>query len=207
MKRILLTIIMTTVVLAGCGTEGEAQNQNTETTETAQATVDTPTNKDVKAASEVDLNTYVFDMTVGDFTEAFNTVAQRYKLDYLKISELKSQFNKNRVLAFQHAFNEDLRMIGTINTELKLSEVMVLGKGDLTNKTGEKLFAAIGTLIMTTNNKYTSDDAQEVLKDIGLFDKDINLQDFNKATVRNGIKYRLGIHDKTTVVFDITPAK
>ncbi|MGM1022970.1 MAG: lipoprotein [Bacillota bacterium] len=207
MKRILLTIIMATVVLAGCGTKGEEQSQNTKTTKPAQTAVDTPINKEAKDTTEADLNTYVFDMTTGDFTEAFNTVAQRYKLDYLKISDLKPQFNKNNVLTFQHAFNEDLHMIGTINTELKVSEVMVLGKGDLRNKTGEKLFAAIGTLIMTTNNKYTSDDAQEVLKDIGLFDKDINLQHFNKATVRNGIKYRLGIQDKTTVVFDITPAK
>lgn len=201
MQKLLVVIFLTAIVLAGCGTKDETPNQSTTTPETAQTTVVSP-NK-----AESDLNTYVFDMTAGDFTEAFNAVAKRYKLDFLNISELKPQFNKNNVLTFQHAFNEDLHMIGTINTELKVSEVMVLGKGDLTNKTGEKLFAAIGTLIMTTNNKYTSNDAQEVLKDIGLFDKDVNLQHFNKATVRNGIKYRLGIQDKTTVVFDIKPTK
>ena len=204
MKKLYVAFFLTVFVIAGCGAKDETLSQSIPNPETVQTAVDTP---DVKAASEADSNTYVFDMTAGDFKEGFNAVAERYKLDYLKISELTPQPNKNNVLTFQHTFNEDLHMIGTINTELKVQEVMILGKGDLTNKTGEKLFAAIGTLIMTTNNKYTSDDAQEVLKDIGLFDKEVNLQHFNKATVRNGIKYRLGIQDKTTIVFDIKPAK
>ncbi|ODA07325.1 hypothetical protein [Paenibacillus polymyxa] len=187
MKRILLTIIMATVVLAGCGTEGETQSKN---------------NTNVKAASEVDLNNYVFDMTVGDFTEAFNAVAKKYKLDYLHISELKEDSNM-----FQYKFNDHLSMTGTVDSTHKIQEVMLIGSGGFQKKTGGNLMIAIIALIMTTNSDYNYDDAQDVIKDTGLLDDDVNLQDFEGATVRNRVKYRIKIKNNDMTTFGIIGAK
>ncbi|APQ57676.1 hypothetical protein VK72_02300 [Paenibacillus polymyxa] len=187
MKRILLTIIMTTVVLAGCGTERETQSQN---------------NTDVKAASEAGSNTYVFDMALEDFTEAFNAVAKKYKLDYLHISELKEDSNM-----FQYRFNDNLSMTGTVDSTHKIHEVMLIGSGGFQEKTGENLMIAIVALIMTTNSDYKFEDAEDVVRDIGLLDNNADLQDFEGATVRNRVKYRIKIKNNDMTTFGIIGAK
>jgi hypothetical protein len=66
---------------------------------------------------------------------------------------------------------------------------------------------AIVALIMTTNSDYDYDDAQDVLKDIGLLDESVNLQDFGGATVRNRVKYRFKIKNNDMTTFGIKGAK
>jgi hypothetical protein len=180
---------MVTVVLVGCGTEGDTQSRY---------------NTDVKAASAAGSNTYVFDMTVEDFTEAFNAVAKKYKLDYLHISELKEDSNM-----FQYKFNDNLSMTGTVDSTHKIQEVMLTGSGGFQEKTGENLMVAIVALIMTTNSDYKFEDAEDVVRDIGLLDNNADLQDFDfeGATVRNRVKYRIKIKNNDMTTFGIIGAK
>lgn len=65
----------------------------------------------------------------------------------------------------------------------------------------------IATLILTTNSEYTYNDAQDVIQDIGLLDRDVNQSDFDGATVRNGLEYRFSIQDHDHSTFEITVAK
>ncbi|WP_430493515.1 hypothetical protein [Paenibacillus ottowii] len=190
---------MATVVLAGCGTEGEAQNPITTTPETAQTTVDTP---DVKAASETDSNTYIFDMTVGDFTEAFNAVAQKYKLDYLHISKLKIEHKK-----FQYTFNDELSMIGTIDSKQKIQEVMLIGSGGFKKRVDGNLMTAMIALIMTTNSDYNYDNAQDLLKEMGVLDKNENENVIVSTTIKNRVKYKFKIKNNDMTTFRIIGTK
>lgn len=66
---------------------------------------------------------------------------------------------------------------------------------------------AIATLILTTNSEYTYNDAQDVIQDIGLLDRDVNQSDFDEATVRNRLEYRFNVQDHDHSTFEITVAK
>lgn len=65
----------------------------------------------------------------------------------------------------------------------------------------------IATLILTTNNEYTYNDAQDVIQDIGILDRDVNQPDFDGRTIRNGLEYRFSIQDSDHSTFEINVEK
>ncbi|WP_342416973.1 hypothetical protein NST83_06135 [Paenibacillus sp. FSL R10-2782] len=188
----------------GSSPKDESQ-QTTVTTVDTQAPFETPKvfeTSEVLPTSPSDSGMYVFGMSAEEFTEAFNAVVEKYKLDYLHISRLKIDSK-----TFQYTFNDDLSMVGTIDSNQKLQEVMFIANGGFKEETGGNLMTAIITLIMTTNSNYSYNDAQDVLKDIGLLANDVNLQDFEGATDRNKVKYRFKIQDDNMATFGIKAAK
>jgi hypothetical protein len=150
----------------------------------------------------------LFSMSTDEFKNEFNTIVGKYRLNDLGITQFKIEdAQKSNTKTFQYIFSDDLSMIGTLNPEDQVQQVMLLGTGGFSEQTGGTLMTAIATLIMTSNKDYTYNDAQDVIKDIGLLDSDINLSDFDEATVRNGYKYRFKIQDNNISTFGITAAK
>lgn len=150
----------------------------------------------------------LFTMTTDEFKNVFNSIVGKYGLNGLGITKLdltKSQESDTRT--FQYTFNDDLSMVGVLNSNEEIQEVMLIGTGGFSEQTGGTLMTAIATFIMTTNSEYTYSDAQDVIKDIGLLDSDVNLNAFDGATVRNGFKYRFKIQDNNISTFGITAAK
>jgi hypothetical protein len=96
---------------------------------------------------------------------------------------------------FEYIFNDNLRMVGVLNSEQKVQEVMLYETDDVSKPTGGNLLTAIATLILTTNNEYTYNDAQDVIQDIGILDRDVSQSEFDGATVRNELEYRFSIQD------------
>jgi hypothetical protein len=147
-------------------------------------------------------------MSTDEFKNEFNTIVGKYRLNDLGITQFKIEDpQKSNTKTFQYIFSDDLSMMGTLNPVDQVQQVMLLGTGGFSEQTGGTLMTAIATLIMTSNNEYTYNDAQDVIKDIGLLDGDINLNDFDGATVRNGYKYRFKIQDNNNSTFGITAAK
>ncbi|WP_339309766.1 hypothetical protein NZ043_27480 [Paenibacillus sp. FSL k6-2145] len=150
----------------------------------------------------------LFNMTTDEFKNVFNSIVGKYRLNGLGITKLdltKSQENDTRT--FQYTFSDDLSMVGVLNSNEEIQEIMLIGNGGFSEQTGGTLMTAIATLIMTTNSEYTYNDAQDVIKDIGLLDSNVNLNAFDGATVRNGFKYRFKIQDNNISTFGITAAK
>ncbi|HBU81714.1 MAG TPA: hypothetical protein DEF35_08755 [Paenibacillus sp.] len=179
---------------------------------------DVKTTQTVSAVSEpVTVNTQqnvnssvpaLFSMSTDEFKNEFNTIVGKYRLNDLGITQFKIEdAQKSNTKTFQYIFSDDLSMNGTLNPEDQVQQVMLLGTGGFSEQTGGTLMTAIATLIMTSNKDYTYNDAQDVIKDIGLLDSDINLNDFDGATVRNGYKYRFKIQDNNISTFGITAAK
>lgn len=206
-KHFILTgafIVMTCVGVFGIRLFSD--NPSTSTT----TTIDTPTEAvTINTQQNVDLSQpALFSMSTDEFKNEFNAIVGKYRLNDLGITQFKIEnAEKSNTQTFQYIFSDDLSMIGTLNSEDQVQQVMLLGTGGFSEQTGGTLMTAIATLIMTSNKDYTYSDAQDVIKDIGLLDSDINLNDFDGATVRNGYKYRFKIQDNNISTFGITAAK
>lgn len=138
----------------------------------------------------------VLNMTTDAFKNKFNSIVGKYRLNGLSITVLNvKEASEHGTKTFEYIFNDNLRMVGVLNSEQKVQEVMLYETGDVSKPTGGNLLTAIATLILTTNNEYTYNDAQDVIQDIGILDRDVSQSEFDGATVRNGFEYRFSIQD------------
>jgi len=145
-----------------------------------------------------------FHMTTEEFKNKFNGAVGKYRLNGLSITRLNMKDSSEQGTdAFEYVFNDELRLVGTLNSDQKVQEVRLYGTGDVSKPTGGILLTAIAALILTTNNEYTYNDAQDVIQDIGLLDRDVSQSEFDGATVRNGFEYRYSIQDDVSI-FGIT---
>lgn len=149
-------------------------------------------------------NASSFHMTTEEFKNKFNGAVGKYRLNGLSITRLNMKDSSEQDTgAFEYVFNDKLRLVGKLNSDQKVQEVMLYGNGDASEPTGGTLLTAIATLILTTNNEYTYNDAQNVIQDIGLLDRDVSQSEFDGATVRNGFEYRFSIQEDIST-FGIT---
>lgn len=147
-------------------------------------------------------------MTTDEFKNKFNGAVGKYRLNGLSITRLDIQDSSEQGSgAFEYIFNDELRLVGVVNADRSIQEISLYATGDPRQPTGGILLTAIATLILTTNSEYTYNDAQDVIQDIGLLDRDVNQSDFDGATVRNGLEYRFSIQDHDHSTFEITVAK
>ena len=147
-------------------------------------------------------------MTTEEFKHKFNGAVGKYRLNGLSITRLNVKNSSEQGTgAFEYVFNDKLRLVGAVNADESLQEIRLYGTGDTSEPTGGIFLTAIATLILTTNSEYTYNDAQNVIQDIGLLDRDVNQSDFDGATVRNGLKYRFNIQDHDHSTFEITVTK
>jgi len=139
-----------------------------------------------------------------EFKNKFNAAVGKYRLNSLSITRLNMKDSSDQDTgAFEYVFNDKLRLVGTLNLDQKMQGVRLYGTGEVSKPTGGILLTAIAALILTTNNEYTYNDAQDVIQDIGLLDRDVSQSEFDGATVRNGYEYRFSIQDDVSI-FEIT---
>ncbi|RAI92305.1 hypothetical protein DET54_11010 [Paenibacillus pabuli] len=137
-----------------------------------------------------------FHMTMEEFKNKFNGAVGKYRLNGLNITRLNMKDSPQQGTgAFEYVFNDTLRLAGTLNSGQKVQEVRLYETGDVSEATGGIFLTAIATLILTTNNEYTYNDAQAVIQDISILDRDVSQSNFDGATVRNGYEYRFSIQE------------
>lgn len=177
------------------------QSSGTDQTEKHESGADTT---EVDHAPLTQTNASSFYMTAEEFKNKFNGAVGKYRLNGLSITRLNMKASSEQDTgAFEYVFNDDLRLVGKLNSNQKVKEVRLYGTGDVSEPTGGILLTAIATLILTTNNEYTYNDAQEVIQDIGILDRDVSQSEFDGATVRNGFEYHFSIQDNVSI-FGIT---
>lgn len=139
-----------------------------------------------------------------EFKNKFNGAVGKYRLNGLSITRLNMKDSSEQETgAFEYVFNDKLRLVGKLNSDQKVQEVRLYGTGDISEPTGGIFLTAIATLILTTKNEYTYNDAQNVIQDIGILDRNVSQNEFDGATVRNGFEYRFSIQDDVSI-FGIT---
>lgn len=147
-------------------------------------------------------------MTADEFKNKFNGAVGKYRLNGLSITRLNIQDSSEQGTGtFEYVFNDELRLVGAVNADESIQEVRLYGTGDTRKPTGGIFLTAIATLILTTNSEYTYNDAQDVIQDISLLDRDVNQSDFDGATIRNGLEYRFSVQDSEHSTFEITVAR
>ncbi|WP_339307277.1 hypothetical protein NST33_06580 [Paenibacillus sp. FSL L8-0435] len=149
-----------------------------------------------------------FHMTADEFKNKFNGAVGKYRLNGLSITRLNIlDSSEQGTGSFEYVFNDELRLVGAVNADESIQEVRLYRTGDTRKPTGGILLTAIATLILTTNSEYSYNDAQDVIQDIGLLDRDVNQPDFDGRTVRNGLEYRFSVQDHDHSIFKITVEK
>ncbi|MGO4730748.1 hypothetical protein [Paenibacillus sp. 2KB_22] len=147
-------------------------------------------------------------MTADEFQNKFNGAVGKYRLNGLSITRLNmKESSEQGTGTFEYAFNDELRLVGVVNADESVQEVRLYGTGDTREPTDGSFLTAIATLILTTHSEYTYNDAQDVIQDIGLLDRNLNQLDFDGATVRNGLQYRFSVQDHEQSTFEISVAK
>ncbi|MGV2965083.1 hypothetical protein [Paenibacillus sp. AGC30] len=147
-------------------------------------------------------------MTADEFKNKFNGAVGKYRLHGLSITRLNLlDSSEQGTGSFEYVFNDELRLVGAVNADESIQEVRLYRTGDTRKPTGGILLTAIATLILTTNSEYSYNDAQDVIQDIGLLDRDVNQPDFDGRTVRNGLEYRFSVQDHDHSIFKITVEK
>lgn len=146
-------------------------------------------------------------MTTDEFKNKFNSAVGKYRLNGLSITRLDIQDSSEGSGAFEYVFNDELRLVGALNADRSIQKISLYSTGDTSQPTGGVLLTAIATLILTTHSEYTYNDAQDVIQDIGLLDRDVNQSDFDGATVRDGLQYRFSVQDHEQSTFKISVAK
>ncbi len=204
-------IILTTLcfVMASIGMYGmlvlspdSSQPSSEQTTQQNSGTASDQSNDDASSPN----NTTGFQMTAGDFRNKFNAAVGKYRLNGLAITRLTMNESSadQATPTFEYAFNDELRMIGIVNADEQIQEIKLYGTGNVNEPTRGVLLTAIATLILTTHSEYTYNDAQDVIQDIGLLERDVNQSEFDGTTIRDGFQYRFQIQNDGTSVFEIT---
>jgi hypothetical protein len=130
------------------------------------------------------------------FNKASDTVKSSLKIKNIKVDDGQVQNT------FQVMLTDKIAITGTVNKkDGSVRDVLLLGQGDGTAKSGTDIIVMIGTIIMATNSELSADDRGNVLRDLGLFDKNLDLNKLDKTTIRNGIKYHITGSDKIGLMF------
>ena len=100
-------------------------------------------------------------------------------------------------------FTEHLGIIGTVNkSDGSVKEVMMLGTGDGTYKSGGDIILCMLAIIASVDPKMAADKRIDILKDLGfLGGDDVDLTNLSGKTERNGIKYFISSSSVTGLMF------
>lgn len=158
-----------------------------------EATAKAETEARAKAQTETEKKAEQIPGTIGmtpeQFKTAFNKVAAEYQSDLIinniTITEGVAQNT------FQYMFTKNLGIIGTVNKkDGSVREVLLMGAGDGTVKSGADILIGMGILITATNPDLSDVERGNVLRELGVIDGG-DIMDLNKSTVRNGIRYKI----------------
>lgn len=147
--------------------------------------------------------------TIGMTPEEFKAAFNKFSNDFgssLKIKTLKVQDGPVQD-GFKVILTDNLGITGTVNKkDGSVRDVLILGRGDGTPKSGSDLIVSFGILIAATNPDLSSDERGGVLKDLGFFEKNVDVNKMDKSTIRNGIEYSIKGSDMLGLMFSAKDA-
>ncbi|WP_366290130.1 hypothetical protein [Paenibacillus sp. AN1007] len=166
-----------------------------------------PTSAQPGSSSSEQLHNSSLGMTADEFKNRFNSAVGKYRLNGLNISRLNTTTSAdNSTTPFEYVFNDNLRLAGVLDKAGEIHKVTLFHTGNTGEPTGGLQLVAIAVLILTTNEDYTYNDAQDVMQEMGLLTRDVNQAEFKGAAVRGGFEYEFVIPDLEHSVFEIAAA-
>jgi energy-coupling factor transporter transmembrane protein EcfT len=148
---------------------------------------------------------YSFGFDSTEFSKRFNNSAKEFESNF-RINNINIE-DGTVYNTFQVMLNDNIGIIGTINKEdNSLREISALMRGDGTAQSGLDIMLTIGMLISVSNPDLLPDDRGNILKDLGLLDKNVDINNLDGSTIRNGIKYGIMSSQELGIMFFISNA-
>jgi|GEM_PF-2397762 len=138
--------------------------------------------------------------TTDDFKNVFNEFTSSNDFN-LQIDDLDVQEGEVQNV-FQYMFNENLGILGTVNkSDESVKEVTMIGRGNGTFKSGGNIFLCMAAIIGAVDPSLKPEERGEILKDLGLLNKNTDFTKMSNKTERNGIKYFVTSSDLMGLMF------
>lgn len=170
--------------------DAEAKQKADEEKAKQEAETKAKADAEAKAKAEADAKATTLGYGLDELQKRFNAAATEFQSDFKvnSLQETEGEFQNT----YQYQFTNRLGLLGTINKDNHLiKEVTILGQGDGTLKSGMDLMASMGIVIAATNPEISKDDRGNILKELGLLDKSTDINDIDKSTVRNNVRYHI----------------
>ncbi|MCL9804488.1 hypothetical protein NAT51_03080 [Flavobacterium amniphilum] len=136
-----------------------------------------------------------------DFKENFNGFMKNDLDSDLLIREIKTSSGKDNE-TFSATLNSHIGLIMQINKEDKsLRSVMMIGQGDGTTNSGLNIIMVMGGVIAAVDPALSPNERGKILKDIGILDKDFDVNNVEGSTIKNGVKYFINGSDQIGIMF------
>lgn len=201
-------IIALGVMGAADGASEKSGGSKTASAPAAETKAPDPAPEEAKAAPSTtetaneSSDKYLFE-TVDDFKDAFNKHSEANDLGFT-IDELKMKKGEVKN-SFQCMFTDNLGLVGSIDKSSgRVIEVMMLGSSDGTAKSSADLLLCMGAIVATVDPGLEPGKRADVLRDLGLFDKNEDITNLSKKTVKDGIEYYIESSKMTGFIFGAT---
>ncbi|GIM45921.1 hypothetical protein DNHGIG_14700 [Collibacillus ludicampi] len=175
----------------------QAAGPNSETKDIKDKSTQNEKNDAEKTAYSIGMNPEQFKVSFNQQAQAFGA---SFRINSLEIDEGPVQNS------FKYMLNDHLGLVGSINKkDGSIRDVMLLGQGDGTLKSGLDILGGMGALIAATNPSLPPEERGQILKDLGIT-KGADLSNVDKSTVRNGLKYTLSSSKDIGIMFGVSNA-
>lgn len=125
------------------------------------------------------------------FRTRFNYFMRELKNNSLNVGRIsisKGEVND----AFTYIFNKNVGIVGQINkSDNSIRSIMLTLQGDGTLTSGADIMTSIMSVIHATNPELTPDQRGNILRELRLLDKDIDINNIQSSTISNNIRYSL----------------
>jgi len=139
-------------------------------------------------------------ITIDEFKANFQKAITDHELTIFNMDNLDIKEEATGVGTFNLRFKDTIALTGTFNEDRKIEIASLLVTGDGTESTGQDIIMTMGLFIMATNPSYSISDAEEVLKDLGMDENNMEKIRNGTSIVRNGVKYSMNFVKDTKVV-------
>lgn len=157
----------------------------------------TKTTADEKVADEVPGS---LGMTPEKFKQEFNRAAKELEFPY-RINKITVK-NGSVQDVFQYMFTDHLGLTASVNKkDGTVRDVLILGQGDGSLKSGVDIILAMGVLIETTNPDLSPTERGNILNDLGVMGDNVDVNNLDGKTIRNGIKYTITSSPQLGIMF------
>jgi hypothetical protein len=106
---------------------------------------------------------------------------------------------------FQVMMNEHIGIIGSLNkSDNSVKEISMMGQGDGTTASGANIMFVMVGMIAACDPDLPAEERGEIMKELGLLDKNMDINNLKNSTIRNGLKYWVVSNNITGLSFGVS---
>lgn len=203
-------VVVGLIYIGGSGGTNEPRDQpatpavqTNSVAETTNTNLPEPAKKEPEPTKEEDKKIPgTLGFTPEEFRDRFNKSAKEMSTDF-KITDLKVKPGEVQDV-FQYMLTKNLVITGAVNKlDGSVREVMILGSGDGTIDSGIDIIMSMAVLIDSVNPELSAEERGRILRELGIFGDNVDVNKLNGNTVRNGKEYWVSSSKELGIMFGV----